>query len=178
MAFMAQSPLRGALVTNGAGAGQVRFHGGTEAPIHPDSHAFIAHIETLRSAEDGMLRRAAIAPRALLPMLPNLFMADRGPAGWRYRLCGTALVDRLGVEATGRAVHDLFEAETASRICGLYDTVVSSRLPISRRGRFIGIGRDFFVTESTQFPMLGRDGESWMVLGAMFYLDATTMQPI
>jgi hypothetical protein len=150
------------------GAGRARFEGATVPPLHAASHQFIAYCRSQR-AEDGRLHRAAIAPARLPRLLPYLFIAEPSTDGWRYRLFGTMLAERLGAEMTGRTTAQIFEPDTAAEVDRLYDRVAAGDQPVTRRGRFFGLGPAFLMIESTQYPMVARNGWTPMVFGCLFF---------
>lgn len=173
---MAPGVRSGHLLDDRAGLGRVRFEGAVVVPRLAATQELIAYYETHRSPE-GWLSRGLVAPKDLAAVLPHLFMAERAGTDWRYRLLGTGLVRHLGVEVTGQPLRAIFEARTAGHIQALYDGVVDARRWLARRGRFFGVGPTVFATESVQFPMLGRDGRTMMVLGGVFLLDDAGAAP-
>ena len=76
--------------------------------------------------------RADFTPEVLKPWLGNLILIEVCEDGqYRYRLYGSAFVDRFGVEMTKRSVEDL-PRDQATAIRRDYDAVVRSKTPTSR----------------------------------------------
>ena len=117
-----------------------------------------------------MPRLSTIRPRELAPLLPHLFIAEPGQSGWRYRLCGTAVSDRFGVECTRKAVHHIFEPETAEMLDDTYEAVAQDYLIGASRGHTFVLGVDRGVAEAVHAPLLGRDGHTVLVFGGVFFL--------
>lgn len=155
------------------GLGHARFNGQTTAMIHTGTCELVAYLESRRAA-DGRVHRAAIDPAEITPLLPNLFIAECADGGWRYRLFGTRLVERLGAEVTGRWLHQIFAPEIAERVSGLYDAAAAGRTPITRRGHFFGGDNEYRLTESTQFPIVARDGRTVQIMGGVFFFRSET----
>lgn len=77
-------------------------------------------------------RRADFPPEVLKPWLGNLILIEIcEDRQYRYRLYGSAFVNRFGVEMTKRTVDDL-PPEQSAVIRKDYDTVVRTGVPLSR----------------------------------------------
>jgi hypothetical protein len=98
--------------------------------------------------------RAAIRPRELLPLLPHLFIAQLGLNDAQYRLGGTALVSRLGVEVTGKTVREIFEPVTAERILHTFRSMAASGRSMSWRGHYCVGGTDSQAADVVGIPVL------------------------
>jgi hypothetical protein len=173
MSFPASPAVPRGPASHGPGFPLARFESAVVPPLHAASQQFIAYCRS-RRAQDGRLYRAAIAPADLPRLLPYLFIAGPSPAGWHYRLFGTRLAERLGIEMTGRATGQIFEPSTAARIDRISDAVAAGDRPVTRRGRFSGLGPALLMVESTHYPTVARDGWGPVVVGCLFFFALQT----
>lgn len=153
-----------------------RFYSETaavEEPLHESSRRLLAF--WLKHSQGGqLLSRAAIPSREILDLMGNLFLVEPvDPEGkdWRFRLAGEVLNARFGQNPTGRCVSELHTLETAPRTIGRYNEVAKAREPRILRGRFVGLGRDFYEIEVVQLPFLAADGHTIGILGGIFFLN-------
>lgn len=148
-----------------------------DAPQHPDACRF--HRYYLDLAAQGRLpARADFPVRALAPLMPGLFIiAPAGPAhapdsDWRFRLIGTAITERLGLDATGMAISQLLSPDQLAHHAGVYTDVAHGRRLSITRGCFEGLDREYVQVEIVHVPMAAPDGVSRWVLGLMAFTDS------
>jgi hypothetical protein len=83
--------------------------------------------------------RSAIDPVDIPRHLPHLFMLDVVDDGgdFRFRLIGTAIVQGLGRDSTGRRFSELFQEqpESLARLLARFTVVVHEKRPSFSRGR-------------------------------------------
>lgn len=92
-----------------------------------------------------------------------VFEVEREPPRYRYRLCGTQVVDRMGMDLTGRHVDEHPVPDSRRLIGALLDNVVRERVPyISRsdRRKYSRVWR----TESLVVPLFDAAGDVVTIL--------------
>ncbi|MEP2827576.1 PAS domain-containing protein [Parvibaculum sp.] len=113
-----------------------------DVPEHPSVCALHDYIERKRGSRE-MADRADINPAEIAKLMPNLVIAEavNGGDDFRVRLFGTALVELLGEERTGKLLSEFAEESTA----------FSSRNPASVRRRWLYITRKAFLDRKPVF---------------------------
>jgi len=111
-----------------------------EAPDLPLLKELVAYWERRRGTRLAP-RRADVDPADLPAHLPNLFMVDvlDGGADFRYRLIGTAIVDGLGRDSTGKRLSELYHDRPTvlARLLERFNLVVTERRPVFTRGQVL-----------------------------------------
>lgn len=81
--------------------------------------------------------RADLDPLDLGFALGNITLIDvlYDPLRFRYRLHGSVIVERVGIDLTGKLVDDVPEPERRAFILDNYRTVVETRQPLARHGK-------------------------------------------
>ncbi|WP_339830592.1 PAS domain-containing protein [uncultured Parvibaculum sp.] len=105
---------------------------------------------------------------ALMPIV-NLIDVHRDPIGFRHRLVGTELVERMGRDVTGRWVDADLYGEAATSIFEGLRAVATEIRPYRRRARLDWHTQHWLTTEAVELPLLGPAGTVNMILrGATF----------
>lgn len=125
---------------------------------------------------DRLPSRADIDPVEIPRLLPNISLVEReaGSGRYRYRLLGSALVELLGQEATGRYLDEIYPDFDRSESRRYRDQVFEMGKPSHRIGRpSLRFPKDFITVERLYLP-LAEDGRRVdMVMGVLvFSLDA------
>ncbi|MFO0987335.1 MAG: PAS domain-containing protein [Alphaproteobacteria bacterium] len=125
--------------------------------------------DTKRGRRRMPLRRE-IDPGEIPRLLPHLQLVDRvAGAGFRYRLCGSAIVQGYGFDATGKLTHEILTPERHRIASRHYALVFDSGRPLFARNRYV---KDSFliVMISRLILPLSLDGESvgMLLLGHTF----------
>jgi hypothetical protein len=98
----------------------------------------------------------------------NLLIADVVPEGYRYRLVGSAIVERHGEDMTGKlAGSSKFLERVSKELIANYDVVRNLRKP-----RMMVSGattNDHSSAVTLILPLLGEGGETEMILVGVFY---------
>src|SRR5258708_15692485 len=83
--------------------------------------------------------RSDIDPVEIPRLLPHVMLVDvMGAALYRYRLIGTEIATAMGVNATGRLVHEmLLEDGYRAYVLDLYNTVVRERRALYTENVFL-----------------------------------------
>ena len=123
--------------------------------------------------------RSDIDPIEIPRLLPHIMLVDvMGPRLYRYRLVGTEIATAMGVNATGRLVHEMLRDDGyRAYVVDLYNTVVRERRGLYTENIFLTArhGVTERNTKRIMLPLSG-DGETVnMVLAAQvfFYLGDT-----
>jgi hypothetical protein len=80
--------------------------------------------------------RSDIDPLDMRYALGNISLVDvlHEPLRFRYRLHGSIVVERIGIDMTGRFVDDIAEPDRRAFVEENFRTVVTGRQPLARRG--------------------------------------------
>jgi hypothetical protein len=113
--------------------------------------------------------RRDIDPAVDLPhLVANLLIADVIPEGYRYRLVGSAVVERHKQEMTGKlAGSSQFMQRVKPQLFENYDAVRTEQAP-----RLVKTGvaaADYARAETIILPLVARTGETEMLLVGVFY---------
>jgi hypothetical protein len=130
-----------------------------DAPDHPSVRELAAYFERKRGNRD-LLDRADIDPVEIARFMPNMIIAESVDEGrdFRTRLFGTALVELLGEERTGKLFSDFAEEGAA----------FSSRKPVFVNVPFAASGRLYLIGHCLSVPMTAGGTEPVQMIGALF----------
>lgn len=118
--------------------------------------------------------RADLAPAEIKPFLPILNLIDvrKEPLGFRHRLVGTEIVERLGRDATGCWVDSALYGPAWEQVFDGLRTVLEERRPYRRLTRLDWHTRSWLSMESLELPLIDESGEVNMILrGASYFTD-------
>ena len=97
---------------------------------HRNSHLFMGYWSRLRAGRD-IPDQSDINPRAIKRMLSQVFILDaRDPARPFYRLAGTKLCDRFGLELRGTSFCAHWEAQARDRLVLLLRQSLQMKQPV------------------------------------------------
>ncbi|MBO6634142.1 PAS domain-containing protein [Parvibaculum sp.] len=115
--------------------------------------------------------RADLLPSEIKPYLPviNLIDVRREPLGFRHRLVGTEIVERLGRDATGCWVNAALYGPALEDVFEGLRAVTEEVRPYRRLTRLDWHVRPWLSMESLELPLLGDDGAVNMILRAASY---------
>jgi hypothetical protein len=113
--------------------------------------------------------RRDIDPAVDLPRLvANLLIADVVPEGYRYRLVGSAIVERHKQEMTGKlAGSSQFMQRVKPQLFENYDAVRTEQKP--RLVKTGAAAADYARAETIILPLVAKTGETEMLLVGVFY---------
>ena len=115
--------------------------------------------------------RADFDPTEIFALMPILHLIDviKEPLGFRHRLVGTELVERMGRDVTVRWVDADTYGEAAAEIFTGLKSVATEIRPYRRRARLDWYTQHHLTTEAVEMPLIGPDGTVHMILrGAIF----------
>jgi hypothetical protein len=96
----------------------------------PNLAALLRYWEMKRGARP-MPRRRDIDPLDMPPaLLPHLELVELAQGRLRYRLIGTAIVDAMGRDATGRFLDQVFAGEHGRFVERVHRAAMSARRPV------------------------------------------------
>jgi hypothetical protein len=142
--------------------------------IHsPDLRRLLADWERRRNGREFPARRD-FEPWDIKYILGYLNIVDAlyDPLRFRYRIFGSDLAFRLGIEMTGRFVHDYPVLEHREMVTRRYVDVVAERRPIAALHDRRGQHHRLYSYESLVLP-LSSDGTTIDTLMAGFAFDRT-----
>lgn len=111
---------------------------------------------------------AADEPAAgnIAALLPHTFLVERTIQGWRFRQFGSALVEQVGIDLTGRLVADVFVPGAADALSHLFHSVAWRRAAVGVAGRW-GSAEAAFGFECVAAPLANPGGWSAALLGCL-----------
>jgi len=135
-------------------------------PPTPLLRAVMAYWNERRGAR-LMPSRNDLDPLHIPTLLPQLMLLDvlRGPLDFRYRLVGTAIVDRLGRDNTGLRFSELAHSRALSREAHFAHSLVEAGRPGWACVELYGPGRTFSAATIVGMP-LSDDGKA---VNMLFY---------
>jgi len=110
--------------------------------------------------------RADLDPGEIPDLLPilNLIEVSWEPLGFRHRLVGAELIQRLGRNARGKEVGEDLYGEAAAEIFHTLKTLATENRPYRRRARLDWNGRKWLTLEAVELPLVDDDGRVNMIL--------------
>jgi hypothetical protein len=122
-----------------------------------------------KHVDDRPPSRRNIDPAVDLPhLVANLLIADVVPEGYRYRLVGSAVVERHKQEMTGKlAGSSEFMQRVKPQLFENYDAVRTEQKP--RLVKTGVAGADYARAETIILPLVAKTGETEMLLVGVFY---------
>jgi hypothetical protein len=151
------------------GLGHVGLEGNRVTARHPDAIALIEYWTSKQDAA-GTVRWNAVQPVEIKKALPFIFLAEPQGGDWRYRLFGTGVSARFGIDFTGKLVSRIYDPVTADSATRLYRKVADRNEARVFNGRYLGLALEHVVVEIPHMLVLGRDGLAW-VFGGVFFCD-------
>lgn len=114
--------------------------------------------------------RSDIDPLEMRFALGNVSLIDvlYDPLRFRYRLHGSIIAERLGVDMTGRFVDEIVEPDRRTFVEENFRTVVSTRQPLARSGQRT-LDRRLWNFDSIILPLGLHDGVINMLLLCVEY---------
>ncbi len=103
-------------------------------------------------------------PARLLPHLQLIELVQQ--TRWRYRLIGTAVVDAMGRDATGRYLDEAFSGEQQQFLTRFYRTVTDVRRPAYASCWLKSAAGTNLATHRLATPLSENDAEVNMILCA------------
>ncbi|MDO9127955.1 PAS domain-containing protein [Parvibaculum sp.] len=156
-----------------------------DAPEHPSVIELHAYLERKRGDRE-MPDRADIDPAEIVRFLPNIIIAEaiNGGEDFRTRLFGTALVELLGEERTGKLLSEFGEESSLStdpeavqrRWLHISRRAFTGRKPVFVRVPFAASDRLYLVGHAISAPLTAGGTEPAQTIGAMFVVH-TDRQP-
>lgn len=119
----------------------------------------------------AMPARADIEPMEIPRLLRHVYLLDvvAAPRDYRFRLIGTAIVERYGDDHTGKPIGEVFPEPTLSLARRIFGTVVEERRPVRASGPVVW-RRDGHVTfECVYLPLADNARDVNMIFGGMIY---------
>lgn len=113
-------------------------------------------------------------------VLPHAFIYEREDDGrFRCRLAGTAFVEELGYEPTGRHLDEMLDPVLGERRLKIFEECVARPGPLYYRARLTPIGHEHRESGRLLLPVVG-DGDGQVprfVFGAMMVLRLAVANP-
>lgn len=152
-----------------------------QRPEHPGTAQLIAYWHTKRAVRP-MPDRADIAPGELAGLLPNIVISEvlRDGEDFRVRIFGTALVELVGEERTGKCLSefgvDAFIPTKPERVQSHWFDVTRRsfvvRHPVLVSGTMASSNRSYISWHGVSMPLTSGGSEVAQMLGGIFVVDA------
>ncbi|NWH08860.1 MAG: PAS domain-containing protein [Alphaproteobacteria bacterium] len=141
----------------------------TKTLSHPLAVGLLNHWQEALS-QGRLLRREDIPCRALARQLPFLLLYQplENGADWLYRVAGTALRARFGVDLTGRRLSDVVIPEQVRDRSAIWNGLLRERRFHLRKGRVDSAEHEHIEIEIVHLPIEGSRGEGWILVGLFF----------
>jgi len=121
----------------------------------------------------SMPARKDIEPTEIPDLLANIVLVDvsHDPLDFRYRLIGTAIVERIAFDYTGKRFTDLDHQQPGSRVWDTAARLCSERAPLVSDIPYVGPDQWVRGYRDLYLP-LSDDGEQVnMIMGVVEFLD-------
>ena len=150
-----------------------------DAPEHASVKVLHAYLEEKRGDRE-MPDRADIRPAKIARFMPNLIIAEavNGGEDFRTRLFGTALVELLGEERTGKLLSEFTEEAAAfssrdpesvqRRWLYITRKAFFGRKPVFLKVPFAASGRLYLIGHCISAPLTAGGTEPAQTIGALF----------
>ncbi|MCF8470386.1 MAG: PAS domain-containing protein [Parvibaculum sp.] len=118
--------------------------------------------------------RAELDPTELLKVLSIMHLIDVSwePFGFRHRLIGTELVERMGRDVTGQWVDEKIYGTATKDIFDGLAAVATEMRPYRRLSRLDWHARSWLGIEALEMPLLDEEGKVNMILRGASYFAA------
>lgn len=155
----------------------------TQQPIFADEPALAIVAAYWQARRQGRLMpdRADIDPLDLPPSLwPNLLITE--PAGdranWRYRLVGSAHVERYTYDFTGKTTDEIMHGSYRDYMNRIYDTAFHERVPVYSESVFRWDVEGYAATRRLMLPIShGEPDISAMIFSVQVWPSEKPAQP-
>jgi hypothetical protein len=143
---------------------------------HRNSHLLIGYWSRLRRGREAP-DQVDIDPRAIKRMLSNVFILDARDLGRpAYRLAGTTLCDRFGLELRGTSFFAHWEAQARDTLTSLLKQSLALRQPVCLSAIGSTSQCAMMEMETVLAPLTFGPGEPQRFLGMLQFLsDATSL---
>lgn len=144
----------------------------------------VARYWTHKRQQDGTRRRmpdrSEIDPLELPPAFwPNLLITEPAAGGaWRYRLVGSAHVERYGMDFTGKTTHDIMQGSYRDYMGAIYHATFHDAVPVYSESVFRWDAAGFAMTRRLMLPLSqGETDRPALVLSIQVWPSAMPIQP-
>lgn len=148
-----------------------------DAPEHPLVIELFNYLESKRGGRE-MVDRGDIRPAEIARFMPNMIIAEAVDGGedFRTRLFGTALVEIVGEERTGKLLSEFAEEGAIAkdkeavqrRWLHITREAFFGRKPVFTRVPFAASGRLYLVGHTISVPLTAGSPDPAQTIGAMF----------
>ncbi|MDR3498038.1 MAG: PAS domain-containing protein [Parvibaculum sp.] len=151
-----------------------------DAPAQPDVAALAAYWERKRGTR-RMPDRQDIVPAEIVRLLPYLHISEvlDGGGDFRFRIFGTALVNLIGAELTGKRLSELGQPSALivdavaakGRWSELTTRAYKSARPVYATGYFVNTVHRHVQWHAFSAPLTAAGDEIAQMLGGIFFSD-------
>ncbi len=140
----------------------------------------VARYWSRKRRDRRMPDRREIDPLDLPPSIwPNLLITEPGGPGiWRYRLVGSAHVERYGTDFTGKTLHDIMQGSYREYMTHIYDAAFQDVVPVYSESVFRWDAEGFAMTRRLMLPLCqGQADQAALVFSVQVWPTALPVQP-
>lgn len=156
-----------------------------DSTVRSDNLIALYHLWNGKRAERRMPARGDFDPAEMASLLPHLFLVDVGSSPdsgqrcFRYRLIGTAVVNLLGRDSTGKWADEALHGDKTPGIRGLFTLASETKGPVAFKGYIFFIrDRNWVFVEGLILPLSANGEEVDMLLvGLMQVPGSATRTP-
>jgi hypothetical protein len=136
-----------------------------------------------KCAADQLPARNRIDPVEIPRLLSGIWLLDvsRSPFRFKYRLVGTAIVDAMGFDLTGRWLDEAHpHVRDSPDFFARYERVAEKKIASRRRGQtFLWAHVDYRTVENIVMPLAsdGSQVDIILIYTALFRLDGSLVRP-
>lgn len=141
-----------------------------ESPLQRRAHAY------WQSKLGGrrMPSRKDIEPTEIPDLLANIVLVDvsHDPLDFRYRLIGTAIVERIAFDYTGKRFVELDHQQRGSRVWETAERICRERVPLVSDIPYVGPDQWVRGYQDLYLPLSDDDEQVNMIMGIVEFLDS------
>jgi hypothetical protein len=153
------------------------------SPVFADEPALVEVADYWTGRRRGRLipDRDGIDPLDLSPAIwPNLLLSEpvAGSTAWRYRLVGSAHVERYGFDFTGKTTAEIMQGSYLDYMNSIYATACGRALPVYSESVFRWDAQGFAMTRRLMLPLSrGIPDQPAVVLSVQVWPTAMPVSP-
>lgn len=126
---------------------------------------FISLYRGLRARSGSVPRKDDLTPEFMLPIIGSVYIIEATDQGYLFRLIGTKVAKTVGVDNTGKYLHEFQPDPEVGQLTALLDRCRAERMMVATIERLIYPDRAFVEVEVLRTPWADETGEVRFVAG-------------
>lgn len=127
--------------------------------------SFLDVFRRLQRSPDALPHKADITAEAVRDCIGSVFVVERTPEGYYYRLFGTSIVEITGSDHTGDYLHNVLSGRDHDRIQDLFRRRLDERVAIASTERLTYSGKEHVQVEIFRTPWADETGAPRFIAG-------------